>query len=108
VKDIIDNLKLEKLLVANWANFLDQKKLIAYTLMCVSNHEFGQSVETDGKLLPNVKITISHFQLKKDGFNLWIEYSIPMEQNVAIGTVELRLSNGGDLSHIQTIGTLFK
>jgi hypothetical protein len=108
MKDIIDNLKLEKLLVANWANFLDQKKLIAFTLMCVQNHEFGSVVETHKKLLPNIKVTVSLFQLKTHGFNIWIEYSIPIEQNVAVGTVELSLCNSGELSHVQTIGTLFK
>ena len=108
MKNIIDNLKLEKILIANWANFLDQKKLIAYTLMCVQNHKFSKEVETRKKLLPNIKITVSNFKLKKHGFNIWIEYSVPIEQNVAIGTVELSLYNSGDLCHIQTIGTLFK
>ena len=70
MKDIIDNLKLEKLLVANWANFLDQKKLFAYTLMCVQNHEFGKAVETHKKLLPNIKVTVSLFQLKRHGLVL--------------------------------------
>lgn len=108
MKDIIDNSKLEKILIANWANFLDQKKLIAYTLMCVQNHKFGKETKTSKKLMHNVKITVSQFKLKEHGFNLWIEYSIPIEQNIAIGTVELFLSNCGDLNNIQTIGTLFK
>jgi hypothetical protein len=108
MKDIIDNLKLEKLLVANWANFLDQKRVIAYTLMCVQNHKFDKVIETHKKLLLNTKITVSLFQLKKHGFNIWIEYSIPIEQNVAIGTVELSLSNNGELGHVQTIGTLMR
>ena len=108
MKNIIDNSKLEKLLIANWANILDQKKLIAYTLMCVQNHEFRKVAETSKKLMHNVKITVSRFELKEHGFNLWIEYSIPIEQNIAIGTVELFLSNCGDVNNIQTIGTLFK
>lgn len=108
MKDIIDNLKLEKILLANWANFLDQKRLIAYVMMCVQQYKFGPAITANKKLLPNIKVTLSLFQLRENGFNLWIEYNIPIEKNIAIGTVELHLSNSGDLNHIQTIGTLFK
>lgn len=107
MKNIIDNSKLEKLFIANWANFLDQKKLIAYTLECIRNHKFKQTVETGNKLSPNIKITISHFRLKQEGFSVWVEYTVPIKQKIAIGTVELHLSNSGDLNQIQTIGTLF-
>ena len=72
MKNIIDNLKLEKLLVANWSNFLNQKKLIAYTFICVRNHKFSQAVKPIGykKPLPNIKITVSHFKLKKDALDV--------------------------------------
>lgn len=108
MKNLIDNTKLEKLLLANWSNFLDQKKLIAYTLTCVRDYKFNQVVKTNKKHSTNIKVKLSHFQIKNNGFNLWVEYSIPINQNTAIGTVELLLSNSGKLSHIQTIGTLFK
>lgn len=108
MKDIINNSKLEKMLVANWANFLDQKKLIAYTLMCVQNYEFEKTIETNKTFPFNVKITVSNFKVKEHGFDLWIEYQTPIEDNIAVGTTELHLSNSGELSHIQTIGTLFK
>jgi len=108
MKNIINSLNLEKILIKNWANFLDQKRLMAFALMCVRNHKFNNTINAKNEISPNIKISISQFKINKLGFNIWVEYNIPIEENIAIGTIELLLSNEGELKHLQTIGSLFK
>ncbi len=100
--------KLEELLIANWTNFIESNKLMAFVLSCVrenvrSNFSvIAQSVGTK----KGVQITISRFQLTKDGFILWIDFNVPYESNIAVGTSEMLLSHTGTLNHIRTVGNL--
>lgn len=112
MKDIIDQTKLEKLLTKNWTQFIDQKKLIAYTLTCVRNHNFKHEIKSNKKFLAkvqnHVQITISNVSLKPQGIYLWVEFKVPKENAFIIGTTELLVDKNLDVNHIQTIGTVFK
>ncbi len=101
--------KLEELLVANWTQFIETNKLMAFVLEAVRDR-----VRSDFTVVAQssvgrkgVQITMSRFQLVADGFILWVDFSVPHEDNTAVGTSELHLSPTGTLSHIRTLGSLF-
>lgn len=108
MKNLINGQNLENLLIANWAKFLDFKQIIAFTLNCVrDNKDSLQTVLEDELPEKNVQVTISRFELYPDGFVIWIDYTVPYENTIAVGTVESKLNLNGELIPLNTIGTLF-
>jgi hypothetical protein len=100
--------KLEELLVANWTQFIDSSKLMAFVLQKVQKNQ-NQFAIINGKKSPTgMRITISHFYPSVAGFVFWVEFIIPLEINkTAEGTMELSLSHTGNITHIKTLGNIF-
>ena len=109
LKNILKENKLEELLVANWTQFLDSSKLMGYVLQNVRDRiDSFAVVPQTGIKQKGVQITLSRFQIVPTGFIVWVEFTVPMAMNqLAVGTTELHLTNTGNISHIQTIGSLF-
>jgi hypothetical protein len=107
MKNILKTDKLEKLLVASWTQFLDSSKLMAFILKNTRDHiEHLAYVPSEWKR-KNIQISISRFQLNATGFIIWVEFSVPLENNqVAVGTTELHLANTGIFTHLKTLGNL--
>jgi hypothetical protein len=105
---VLNTAKLEELLVANWTKFLDTKAVMAFVLASVrDNIEQNFCVMSGSTSNKGVQITVSRFQMAQDGFTIWIDFHVPQEEGVAVGTSELHLSPTGTLSHIRTLGNLF-
>jgi|SRR3972149_5888749 len=106
MEKIINKERLEKLLLTNWVSFLDNKKLLAFVLSTVKNQKFN--VVISNKIPPkSVSVKLSKFELKEKGFVVWVEFTVPQQGDLVVGTSEIALNHDGTLSHIQTIGTLF-
>jgi len=101
--------KMEELLVANWTSFIEAPKLMTFVLSCVRDNVRSNFSVVAQKMVgrKGVQVTISRFQLTEDGFIPWVEFNVPQEDAVAVGTSELHLSPAGTLSHIRTLGSLF-
>jgi len=101
--------QLERLLVARWAEVLDSRRLIAFTLQCTrDNLAKLTSTEVDDELPKSqVQVSVSRFQPCVSHFTIWVEFSVPLDGRTAVGTHELNLSLDGRLTHINTIGSLF-
>ncbi len=54
------------------------------------------------------QITVSNCQLQRDRFLLWIDFTIPYDKNVAVGTIEALLAFNGDLSVKDVSGNLYQ
>ncbi len=101
--------KLEELLLASWTQFLDSSKILAFVNECVLTAENTLTVVDDMRVPRKGKqITLSRFQIVPQGFILWAEFSVPMHEKMAMGTVEFLLDNRGYISHIQTLGSLYR
>lgn len=100
--------KLEELLVAKWTEFLDSSKLLAFVLQKVhDNINLLNSISQNDIKLKGISITLSRFYLTNTGFNLWVEFHIPIAINkVAEGTMELNLSNKGTITYKDMLGNL--
>ena len=105
---VLNKAKLEELLVANWTKFMDTKAMMAFVLGCVrDNIEKNFCVMPGSASNKGVQITVSRFHIAQDGFTIWIDFHVPQEEGVAVGTSELHLSPTGTLTHIRTLGNLF-
>lgn len=110
VKDVLKDDKLEELLVANWTKFLDSQKVMAFVLQNVRDRIESFACIPSAEFRNNgVRVTLSRFQIVPNGFIVWVEFTVPTEDSaVAIGTTELHLTNVGDISHIQTLGNIYR
>lgn len=96
----------EEHLLRTWANFIDHKKLIVKVLQIVQDTEFPITKTKEIKQ-KSVGIKLSRFEPQTTNFSLWVEFSIPQEESMIIGTSEFTMSPLGELNHIQTIGNKF-
>lgn len=100
--------KLEELLVANWAKILDSSKLMNFVLQSARDYK-NRFVVLDQQS-PNKKslqITVSRFGMMPTGFLIWVEFVVPLDNKISVGTTELHLANSGILTHVETIGTIY-
>jgi len=90
--------KLEKILIAKWAEFIDARELITFVAKIAKEHFITENIRVQ-------RVTLSRFELKEDGFLLWIESIINLaDRNEEVNmTSEAYLLNNGSLRHMQTI-----
>jgi len=90
--------KLERILIAKWAEFLDVREL----MKLVEKHaKIHLSVDT----LEVQRVTISRFELSEDGFLVWVEsvVNLPNQTEKVNMTSECYLLTNGIFRHMQTI-----
>lgn len=102
---IIKN-KLEKLLLAHWADVLDRQRFMAAVLEHARDSQYPVIEQEPPR--NHIQLSVTKFETIKDGFELWAEFSAPKENGVVIGTHIFSLSLSGELLLKDTYGTLFK
>jgi len=104
---MIQKRKLEEVLVAKWAHFVDVRRLMAFVMVSVRDAHLPHLIDDD--VTPKgTQITVSRFELFQGGFLLWIDFSMPLENNqLAVGTVECVLPPNGDVELRNVIGNIF-
>lgn len=109
LKNILDHDKFETLLVANWTEFINSSKLLAFVLTTVTTNTNRLAVISSANIKSKgVTITLSRFYWTSSGFDLWVEFQIPISANkMAEGTMELNLSNEGNISYVNMSGNLY-
>jgi hypothetical protein len=97
---------LEQLLKANWTKFIDKNSLIRYVL--------EKARESNYRTLPTntpqkqLKISITKVHIIENGFELWVEFSVPVNGGMAIGTHVLHLNiNTNEIQLYESHGTIF-
>ena len=106
--NIFDADKFEKLLVANWAHFMDSSKLMAYVLKKVQENAASLQIISAEKIKnKGVRITLSRFSLTNRGFVMWIEFNCPVApSNYAEGTMEIIVGFDGEFNFSQLNGNI--
>ncbi len=106
--NIINNRKLEKILIKYWTEIIDARKMIVFTLKYVrDNKEKLNIVEEPDLPQKSVQVLISRFHIIPSGFQIWVDYTIPSDDEIAVGTLECNLSNSGNLRVANMIGNRF-
>jgi hypothetical protein len=90
--------KLERILIAKWAEFLDVREIMKLVEKQAKVH---LSVET----LEVQRVTVSRFELSEDGFLVWVEsvVNLPDQTEKVNMTSEFYLLTNGIFRHMQTI-----
>lgn len=89
---LLNQKKLEALLVSKWTEFLDTRELLALTKRYASDY----LDINDPKI---TQLIITRFEPVREGFIIWLEYSASDIK----ATSEIFLSNEGILTHIRTV-----
>ena len=100
--------KLEELLVANWTQFIDSSKLLAFVLQNVQQNKSKLAMIPNSEINPKgIKITLSRCYLTTKGFFLWVEFTVPLAaKQVAEGTMELLLHHNGSINYLSNTGNI--
>jgi hypothetical protein len=105
MRNILDKDALQKLLRCNWSTFIHKNRLVAFVLQQVRDAEFPISLGVTVKVNTGLKLSISRIEPQRDGFLLWIEFTVPDSVRKAhIGTCEAMLSYDGTIRPINLIG----
>jgi hypothetical protein len=89
--------KLEKILIAKWAEFLDAREILSFAGKIAREHFHSENIKVH-------RMTITRFEFTEDGFILWLDCVVNLtDQNEEVNmTSEVYLLSNG-LRHIQTI-----
>lgn len=97
--------KLQHIMVAHWAEFLDRNLLIKNVLETVRDTEYPI---VHSSVKPKMAFSVTKFDVANDlTFEVWIEFSAPKESGVVIGTHVYHLSLDGKLDLLKSYGTHF-
>ena len=107
--NLVDVGKLEEILVAHWAGFINPTRLMAWTMQQVrANLDTNFIVVTDADFTNRGnQITLSRCQLQQSGFLLWIDFTVHYDTHVAVGTAETTLGFEGSLTIEKISGNLY-
>lgn len=97
--------KLDELMLANWAAFVNRELLIKQTLQFARENEY-KTATTQKEISNQIKISVTKFCLKTN--EMWIEFSIPQDGGVLIGTHIGVFNLNGELNLTESMGTLLK
>ena len=105
---ILKKENLEKLLIANWTQFLDIQKVMSFVLEQVRNNLNNFALIEQGQYKAfGTNVTISRFQIIPTGFIIWAEFKTSLDDKFVIGTTEFILTNSGSLQPVETIGNMY-
>jgi hypothetical protein len=104
--------KLEEILQNNWTNFLDHLLLMRMVLEDVRNNSFNK-IKQENIPEKQVKFSITKFCINENNnsnyeFEFWVEYTIPKEKGVVIGTNIYLLNLKGEIKLDTYFGTHFE
>lgn len=95
-QQVFDPRKLEKLLIKDWIQFIDPRKLLNFIKNNIeNNHDI-----IDPKIQ---SLMVSNCELKPEGISLWIDYNIVNSNNNVNVTNEFLLLPNGDINILNTI-----
>jgi len=99
--------ELENLLLVNWHHYFDHHKLFQYVTDNILNN-INKFLSCQGKnIIINKKISISSIKLINEGFLVWVEFKIPHEHRLYVGTNELVLSCSGEILNSKINGNYY-
>ena len=100
---------LESVLLQNWSKFSDTTKLMAFVLQQVRDHEWiVAKEETPQGSTRSISLSLSRCSWVEHGFEVWVEFTVPIDKGIAIGTVEAIIRDGGEVHPLDITGVLFK
>jgi hypothetical protein len=94
--NIFDPIKLEKLLIKQWIEFIDLKKV-----MEIAHSTVERQLGFKPPNIQNLKVT--RFEIYNLGFVIWIEYRINNNSNIVNITIEIITDFLGNIKSLKSI-----
>jgi hypothetical protein len=88
--------ELEKILIKNWSEFLDIRKVLSY-----AKNIAEQQLEIQNPKI--ITVIVTRCELQNNGMLIWIDYKILDFDNIVNATTEFFLEFNGKTNHIKTI-----
>jgi hypothetical protein len=109
MENLVNINEFEKLLIKHWTQFINPQKLIAFVLQHVRDTDLAKANTPPPVQKNAVQITLTQFRATENGiFIIWVDFIIPKEKGLAIGTCELNMCPvTGKINHLQTLGNFF-
>ena len=107
MRDLLNKPALETLLRKSWTRFIDKTKLIAFVLKQARDADFPTAPVPVNNKQSGYKVTVSRFELMSAGFLIWVEFSVPVEDKICMGTSEAFITIQGEIQPGNTIGQTF-
>ena len=109
MQNILNQEALSNLLLRNWTSFIDKNGLVTFILQQARDATFPIiDRPANFTAASNPTFTLSRADLTKKGILLWIEFSIPSDQQIKIGTCEAILSPNGTIQPTNIIGQVIR
>jgi hypothetical protein len=106
---LIDPQKLEALFLANWANLIDKTQFLKRVLADARDYKAPVVSQEDAPPGSTTKMTITKFEpLGKGQYEIWVEFTLPRESGVLVGTHIYQLSLDGEATLVNTSGVCFE
>lgn len=106
MKNLLLKNQFEALLQSHWTKFLDHTQLLKVILEFTRDSTFPTSKESID-ISQQMKITITKVAIVEQQFELWIEFTIPKDTGLIIGTYVCSLNLNGDFHLKKSYGTHF-
>lgn len=106
---ILEKIKLEELLLANWTNYINTSQLIRVTLENIRDAIYPvKAAESYGQPLPQgVRVSVTNVGLTDRGLEIWVEFCAKVEIGTVIGTHIFKIDLNGFFTLKETYGTCF-
>ena len=105
MQGIVNNKNFEQLLLSHWTEILDKNLLIKAVLEITRDSDFTV-LTSENVPAKKFEFTITKFAMADQGFDLWVEFSVPKQEGMVIGTYVFQLGHN-DLQLKESYGTLF-
>jgi hypothetical protein len=106
---LIDPKKLEALFLANWANLIDKTQFLKRVLSDARDYKAPIVSQEDAPPGSTTKMTITKFSpLGKGQYEIWVEFTLPRESGVLVGTHTYKLSLDGEATLLYTSAVSFE
>jgi hypothetical protein len=105
---LLDMEKLESVLVANWSQFMDSREAMNYVRQIIEDHANRLGI-INGSDFKNkgTRLTISRFMPMESGYLVWFDLNSPIRAGYAEATVEVRITNLGDMRVSNVSGVVY-
>lgn len=104
---ILNKEKLAELLTANWTKFIDYRTLMSLVINSVKLYASNWSMLEYDKKIQGNKIMVSKTTISERGLILWVDFEVPIDKKLAIGTIEMLLELSGNYRIEKIVGNLF-
>lgn len=104
---LFEKQKLEEVLKNNWTKYINYKLLMNYIVNAVPLYAPNWAILKQFKKNQGNKITISKINLLNDSILLWVDFEVPYQNSVALGTIEIAMKLNGAFETTHISGTIY-